>query len=167
MDTPDQQGNVTLRSSDANNNSRQQTRPNSNAERDGDNGGADSRRRNDSPPQRFLQGKGRDSYDNRTPREHPLEGDYAGEYPPTPNQHSGSEDGGDDSHYDNRQCRDNNQRQDDYRQYNDNYQRSNNDTRQYQDDNRRHYDDSNLPRDNRNTGSSVTSESKGEGKSKG
>ena len=49
VDTPYQQGNVTLRSSDANM-SRQQTRSNSNAKRDEDDGGANSRRRKDSPP---------------------------------------------------------------------------------------------------------------------
>ena len=98
-----------MRSSDANNNSRQQTRSQNNARREDDDGGADPHRRNDSPPQRFLQAKGRDSYNNRTPRGYPLEGDYAGDYPPTPNQQSGSEDGGDDSLFDNRQRRDNNQ----------------------------------------------------------
>ena len=93
-----------------------------------------------------------------------MEGDYAGDYPPTPNQQKGSEDRGDDSRYDNRQRRDNNQRQDDYRQYNDDnrnnndYQRSNNDNGQYHDDNRRNYDDSDSPRDNRNTGPSYGTE---------
>ena len=44
-----QQNNVTLRSSDANTN-RSQTRPNSDAERDDDNGDTNPRRRIDSPP---------------------------------------------------------------------------------------------------------------------
>ena len=151
VDIPHKQGNVTLRSSDANTNSRQQTRPSSNPQRDDDDSGVDPRRRIDSPPQRFLHHKGRDSYDNRAQRGYPLEGDDAGDYPPTPNQQSGSEDGGDDNRYDNRQRSDNNQRQDDYRQYrandrnNNDYQGSNNDNRQYDNVNRRNYDDSNPP----------------------
>ena len=80
--TTRQQNNVTLRSSDAN--SRQQMRPASDAERDDDDGDANPRRRIDSSPQRFLHRKGRDSYDNITSRGYPLEGDDAGEYPPTP-----------------------------------------------------------------------------------
>ena len=74
VDTPRQQNNVTLRSSDANANSRQQTRPNSDAERDDDDGDRNSCRRIDSPSQRFLHRKGRDSYDNITRRGYPLEG---------------------------------------------------------------------------------------------
>ena len=109
VDTPRQQNNVTLRSSDANTNSRQQARPTSDAERDDDDGDRNPRRRIDSPPQRFLHLKGRDSYDNITRRGYPLEGDDAGDYPPTPNQQSGSEDGSDDNRYDNRQRNDNNQ----------------------------------------------------------
>ena len=158
VDTPRQQNTVTLRSSDANTNSRQQTRPIRNAERDDDDGDINPRRRIDSPPQRFLHRKGRDSYNNLTHRGYPLEGDDAGDYLPTPNQQSGSEDGGDDNRYDNHQRSDNNQRHDDSREYhgddrnNYDYQRSNNDNRQYDNDNRRNYDDSNPPRDNRNTG---------------
>ena len=49
VDTPRQQNNVTLRSSDANTNSRQQTRPISDAERDDDDGDMNPRRRTDSP----------------------------------------------------------------------------------------------------------------------
>ena len=149
VDTPHQQSNVTLRSSDANTNSHQQTRPNSNAQRDDDDGGVDPRRRIDLPPLCLLRSRGRDSYDNRTQRGYPLEGDDAGDYPPTPNQQSGREDGGEDNRYDNRQRSANNQRHDDFRQYHDDdrnyndYQRSNNDNRQYDNDNRRNYDDSN------------------------
>ena len=161
VDTPYQQGNVTLRSSDANNNnSRQQMRPNSNAEQDDDDGGTNSRRRIYSPPQRFLHRKGCDSYDDQIPRGLPLERDDAGDYPPTPNQQSGCKDGGDNSRYNNRQRNHNNQHQDDYRQYNDDnrnsndYRRASNDNRQYQDDDRRNYDDFNPSRDNRNTGPS-------------
>ena len=141
VDTPHQQSNVTLRSSDANTNSHQQTRPNSNAQRDDDDGGVDPRRRIDLPPLCLLRSRGRDSYDNRTQRGYPLEGDVAGVYPPTLNQQSGSEDGGDDNCYDNHQRSDNNQHHDDYRQYHDDdrynngYQRSNNDNRQYDSDN--------------------------------
>ena len=136
VDTPYQQSNVTLRPSDANANTRQQTRPISNAERDDDDGDINPLRRIDSPPQRFLHRKGRDSFDNLTRRGYPLEGDDAGDYPPTPNQQSGSEDGGDDNRYDKRQRSDNNQRHDDSRQYhgddrnNYDYQRFNNDNRQ-------------------------------------
>ena len=85
VDTPHQQSNVTLQSSDANTNSRHQMRPISNAERDDDDVDINPRRRIDSPPQRFLHRKGRDSYDNLTRRGYPLEGDNAGDYPPTPN----------------------------------------------------------------------------------
>ena len=49
VDTPRQQNNVTLRSSDANANSRQQTHPNSDAERDDDDDDRNPRRRMDSP----------------------------------------------------------------------------------------------------------------------
>ena len=63
--TTRQHNNVTLRSSDANAN-RQQTRPNSDTERDDDNGDTNPRRRIDSPPQRFLHRKGQDSYENTT-----------------------------------------------------------------------------------------------------
>ena len=158
VDTPRQQNNVTLRSSDANTNSRQQTRPTSDAERDDDDGDRNPRRRIDSPPQRFLHRRGRDSYDNITRRGYSLEGDEAGDYPPTPNQQSGSEDDGDDNRYDNRQRNDNNQCQynDDHRNNNDS-QRSNNDNQRHN-DNRRNYDDSNPPRDNRNTGPSYGTE---------
>ena len=83
--TTRQQNNVTLRSSDANA-SRQQTRPNSDAERDDDDGDTNHRHRIDSPPQRFLRRKGLDSSDNINRRRNPLEGDDAGGYPPTPNQ---------------------------------------------------------------------------------
>ena len=130
VDAPHQQSNVTLRSSDANTNSRQQTRSNSNAERDDDDGGTNFRRRIDSRPQRFLHRKGCDSYDNQVSRGRPLEGDDTGSHPPTPNQQSGSEDGGDDNRYDNRQRGNNNQRRDDHRRphdddrNNDDYQRS-------------------------------------------
>ena len=158
VDTPRQQNNVTLRSSDANTNSRQQTRPISDAERDDDDGDRNPRRRMDSPPQRFLHRKGRDSYDNITRRGYSLEGEEAGDYLPTPNQQSGSEDGGSDNRYDNRQRNDDNQRQynDDNRNNND-YQRSNDDNQRHS-DNRRNYDDSNPPRDNRNTGPSYGTE---------
>ena len=164
VDTPYQQGKVTLRSSEANSNSHQQTRPNSNAQRDDDDGGVDVRRRIDSPPQRFLRARGYDSYDNQNEQGRPLEGDDAGDYLPTPNHQSGSEDGGDDILYDGRHRGDNNQRQDDYRRYNDDdrnnndYQRSNNDNRQYHDDNRPNYDVPNPPRDNRNAGTSYGTE---------
>ena len=94
--TTRQQDNVTLRSSDANAN-RQQTRPNSDAERDDDDGDTNPRHRIDSPPQRFLRRKGQDSYDNINRRGNPFEGDDAGDYSPTPNQQSGSDDGGDDN----------------------------------------------------------------------
>ena len=158
VDTPHQQGNVTLRSFDANTNSRQQTRSNNNAQRDDDAGGVDPCLRIDSPPQRFLRARGRDSYDNRTQRGYPLEGDDAGDYPPTPNQQSGREDGGEDNRYDNRQRNDYNQRQyNDDNQNNNDYQRYNNDNHRHN-DNRRNYDDSNPPRDNRNTGPSYGTE---------
>ena len=155
---PRQHNNVTLRSSDANATSRQQTRPNSDAERDDDDGDTNPRRRIDSPPQRLLRRKGLDSYENTIRQGNPLEGDDAGDYPPTPNQQSGSEDGGDDNRYDNRQRNDSNQRQynDDNRNNND-YQRSNDDNQGHNDD-RRNYDDSNPPRDNRNTGPSYGTE---------
>ena len=104
--TTRQENNVTLRSSDANAN-RQQTRPNSDTERDDDDGDTNSRRRMDSPPQRFLRRQGQDSYENTTRRGHPFEGDTTGDYPSTPNQQSGSEDGGDGNRYDNRQRSDN------------------------------------------------------------
>ena len=60
VDTPHQQGNVTLRSLDVNTNSRL----NNNAQRDDDDDGVDFHRRINSPPQRFLRARGRDSYDN-------------------------------------------------------------------------------------------------------
>ena len=91
--TARQHKNVTLRSSDANLN-RQQTRHNSDTERDDDDGDTNTRRRIDSPPQRYLRRKGLDSYDNITRRNNPFDGDATGDYPPTPNQQSGSEDGG-------------------------------------------------------------------------
>ena len=103
-----QQDNVTLRSSDAN---RQQTRHNSDTERDDDDGDTNPRRRIDSPPQRYLRRQGLDSYDYSTRRNNPFEGDATGDYPPTPNQQSGSEDDGDVNRYDNRQRNDSNQRQ--------------------------------------------------------
>ena len=94
-----QYDNVTLRSSDAN---RQQTRHNSDPDRDDDDSNTNPRRRVDSPPQRYLRRQGLDSYDNSTRRNHPLDADATGDYPPTPNQQSGSEDGGDVNRYDNR-----------------------------------------------------------------
>ena len=85
-----------MRSLDANNNdSRQQTRPNYNAQLDNEDSGDDSRCRNDSPPRRVRHYSGRDSYDGQVLRGQPLEVDYVGDYPPTPDQHSSSEDGGD------------------------------------------------------------------------
>ena len=107
--TTRQQNNVTLRSSDANLN-RQQTRHTSDTDRDDDDGDTNPHRRIDSPPQRYLRRQGLDSYDNTTRRGNPLEGDATGDYPPTPNQQSGSEDGGDVNRYDNRQRNDYNQR---------------------------------------------------------
>ena len=58
--TTRQQDNVTLRSSDANLN-RQQTRHNSDTDRDDDDGDTNPHRRTDSPPQRFLRRQGQDS----------------------------------------------------------------------------------------------------------
>ena len=63
--TTRQQGNVTLRSSDANLN-RQQTRHISDTDRDDNDGDTNPRRRIDSPPQRYLRRQGLDSYDNST-----------------------------------------------------------------------------------------------------
>ena len=93
-------------------------RPNSDTERDDEDGDANPRRRIDSPPQRFLHRKGRDSYDNITRRGYPLEWDDTGDYPPTPTQQSGSEDGRDDNRHDNRRRNDDYQRHDDYRPHN-------------------------------------------------
>ena len=136
-----------MRSSDANLN-RQQTRHNSDTERADDDGGTNPRRRIDSPPQRYLRRQGLDSYDNTTRRNNPFEGDVTGDYPPTPNQQSGSEDGGDVNRYDNRQRNDYNQRQyNDDNQNNNDYQRFKDDNQRLN-DNRRNYDDSNPPRDN-------------------
>ena len=83
--TTRQHNNVTLRSSDANAN-RQQTRPNRDAERDGDDRDTNPRHRLDSPPQRFLRCQGLDSYKNIGRRGNPSEGDATGNYPPTPYQ---------------------------------------------------------------------------------
>ena len=59
------------------------------------------RRRIDSPPQRYLRRQGLDSYDNSTRRNNLVDGDATGDYSPTQNQQSGSEDGGDGNRYDN------------------------------------------------------------------
>ena len=156
--------NVTLRSSDAN---RQQTRHNGDPDRDDDDDDTNPRRRIDSPPQRYLCRQGLDSYDNSTRRNNPFDRDATGDYPPTPNQQSGSEDGGDGNHRDNRQRNDSNQHQynDDNRNNND-YRRFNDDNQSHN-DNRRNYDDSNPPRDNRNTGPSYETEHRNDNRQRG